>query len=298
MAVKNSYEYYKYFYYVAKSGSFNKAAKELGNSQPNLTRAISILEERLGCRLFERSHKGAVLTREGEALFRHVQIAQEQLAAGEESLLSGKKLMRGELSIGLSTEITDSLVGSHFLSSLATFHSLYPDIHLRISNKTTLMLVQEVRDGLLDLSIISSDGKEKTGISQRILYSFHDVIVAGSRFKELGTQDIPLKELGRYPWITLLREVETFSFYDRFFAQHGLDLEPVIEATTTRQILLFAERNMGIGCVSLEYAAPVIESGHVFAVRTKEELPKRHVALIQKKDHVNPAAAAFDKMMP
>ncbi|MCR5790728.1 MAG: LysR family transcriptional regulator [Lachnospiraceae bacterium] len=298
MAVKNSYEYYKYFYYVAKSGSFNKAAKELGNSQPNLTRAISILEERLGCRLFERSHKGAVLTREGEALFRHVQIAQEQLAAGEESLLSGQKLMRGELSIGLSIEITDSLVGSHFLSSLAKFHSLYPDIHIRVLNKPTLLLVQEVKDGLLDLAIISSDGKEKADISQRILYTFHDVIVAGLSFKELRTKDIPLKKLGSYPWITLWRKMETFSFYNSYFAQHGLDLEPVIEATTTRQVLLFAERNMGIGCVFLEYAAPVIESGHVFVVKTKEELPERHVALIQKKDHVNPTAAAFDKMIP
>ncbi len=32
-----NYEYYKIFYYVAKHNSFTKAARVLGNSQPNIT---------------------------------------------------------------------------------------------------------------------------------------------------------------------------------------------------------------------------------------------------------------------
>ena len=35
-----NFEYYKIFYYVAKYNNFTRAARVLGNSQPNVTRAL------------------------------------------------------------------------------------------------------------------------------------------------------------------------------------------------------------------------------------------------------------------
>ena len=40
-----NFEYYKIFYYVAKYHNFTKAAQALGNSQPNITRAMNSLEQ-------------------------------------------------------------------------------------------------------------------------------------------------------------------------------------------------------------------------------------------------------------
>ena len=40
-----NFEYYKIFYYVAKYCNFTKAARALGNSQPNVTRAMNNLEQ-------------------------------------------------------------------------------------------------------------------------------------------------------------------------------------------------------------------------------------------------------------
>ena len=75
------YDYYRIFYYVAKYSSFTHAAAALHGSQPNVTRTINLLEQELGCRLFERSHRGVALTPEGERLFAHVKIMQEQMQA-------------------------------------------------------------------------------------------------------------------------------------------------------------------------------------------------------------------------
>ena len=58
-----NYEYYKIFYYVAKYSNFTKAAHALGNSQPNITRAMNCLEQQLGCSLFIRNNRGIQLTR-------------------------------------------------------------------------------------------------------------------------------------------------------------------------------------------------------------------------------------------
>ena len=54
------WEYYKIFYYVAKYQNFTKAARVLGNNQPNITHSMNRLESQLNCVLFIRSNRGAV----------------------------------------------------------------------------------------------------------------------------------------------------------------------------------------------------------------------------------------------
>ena len=41
------WEYYKIFYYVAKYQNFTKAARVLGNNQPNITHSMNRLESQL-----------------------------------------------------------------------------------------------------------------------------------------------------------------------------------------------------------------------------------------------------------
>lgn len=53
-----NFEYYKIFYFVAKYSNFTKAARVLGNSQPNVTRAMNCLEQQLHCTLFVRTNRG------------------------------------------------------------------------------------------------------------------------------------------------------------------------------------------------------------------------------------------------
>lgn len=55
-----TYDYYRIFYYVAKCGSFTKAAEIIGNSQPNITRAMNNLESQTGLKLFVRNKRGIV----------------------------------------------------------------------------------------------------------------------------------------------------------------------------------------------------------------------------------------------
>ena len=50
---------------IARCGSFNKAAGELGYSQPNLWHIVNNLEDELGTRLFHRYRQGVTLTDAG-----------------------------------------------------------------------------------------------------------------------------------------------------------------------------------------------------------------------------------------
>ena len=78
------WEYYKIFYYVAKYQNFTRAARVLGNNQPNITHAMNRLESQLNCVLFIRSNRGVTLTPEGELLYSRIASAAVQIQDAEE----------------------------------------------------------------------------------------------------------------------------------------------------------------------------------------------------------------------
>jgi DNA-binding transcriptional LysR family regulator len=65
-----SWDLFRLFFSVAKIGSVNRAARELGMSQPTLSRRLRELERYVGAPLFFRVSSGVKLTQEGEELRR------------------------------------------------------------------------------------------------------------------------------------------------------------------------------------------------------------------------------------
>src|SRR4051812_28144509 len=65
--------YLRAFFEVAKVGSFTEAALRVHVSQSALSRAVALLEDSEGVKLFERTRRGVTLTPVGEDVFRHCQ---------------------------------------------------------------------------------------------------------------------------------------------------------------------------------------------------------------------------------
>lgn len=134
-------DYYRIFYYVAKYGNFTKAARTLGNSQPNVTRAMNCLEQQLQSSLFIRTNRGVQLTPEGERLYVRVSAAMTQLFAAEEELGDSGGLSRGSISIGA----TETALNIFLLEKLKSFHMEYPGIRLKLYNHSTPQAVEAVK---------------------------------------------------------------------------------------------------------------------------------------------------------
>ena len=167
-AVYISYDYYKIFYYVAKCGSFTRAADILLSNQPNLTRAIKNLEQELGCTLFERSNKGVKLTDAGEHLFLHVSAAVEHFQAAEAEITENQSLQRGILSIGAS----EIALRCFLLPILNRFSQRYPNVRIKISNISSPQALSMLKSNLIDLAIVTSPIEQFQEISQQTLKTF------------------------------------------------------------------------------------------------------------------------------
>lgn len=88
------------FFTVLECGSLSKAAQRLGVSTPSVSERIADLEHTVGARLLERSPKGVVATRFGEALLKRGQAAFDELQQGIRDIESIADPASGEVRIG------------------------------------------------------------------------------------------------------------------------------------------------------------------------------------------------------
>ena len=88
------------FVRTVETGSFSKAAREFGLSQPSVSRTIAALEDRLGVKLLVRTTRQLSLTNAGEALLRR---AREALAGIDdaENAARGADRLSGLLRVAL-----------------------------------------------------------------------------------------------------------------------------------------------------------------------------------------------------
>lgn len=281
-----TYDYYRIFYYVAKYHSFTRAAKILMNSQPNITRAMNNLEQELGCRLFQRSHRGVALTPEGEKLFAHVQVAQEHLQAGETEIANAKNLKSGNISIGASEIALHGVL----LPVLRQFHLTYPEIHIQVTNHSTPQAVSALKMGMVEVAVVVSPTGVAKPLREDPVMSVQDILIAGPNFSDLRDKVWSFRDISAKPMISLGRNTKTYEFYDGLFAKHGVVLQPDIEVATTDQILPMVRNDLGLGFLPEFFAKEAIERGEVFQIHLKEAIPERSICLVQ--DSSRPMSAA------
>ena len=282
-----SYDHYRIFYHVAKYGSFTRAASVLMGSQPNITRAMNDLENELGCRLFLRSNRGVRLTPEGERLYAHVQVAQLQLQAGEAELARGRRLESGFVSVGAS----ETALHGMLLPVLRKYHLTYPGIRIRITNHTTPQALSALKNGEVDLAVVTAPTGAAAPLRETPLVQIQDILIGGPQFAHLAARTLQLRELLEYPLIGLGRDTKTNAFFNALFARQGLVLSPDIEVATSDQILPMVANDLGLGFVPEGFAREALKKGEVFRIPLAQALPLRAICLVTDKSRPLSVAA-------
>lgn len=286
-----SLEYYRIFFYVAQYKSFTRAAEVLHNAQPNITRYINILESDLGCKLFVRSNRGVTLTPEGETLFDQVSIAMEHLMLGESRLRHEQDPASSLISISVS----ETAMRLFLLPKLETYQLKYPHVRLKILHQTTPQAINAVRNHLVDLAFVSSPAEVEKPLEKHAIEKFREILICGSRYKDLASKKLPLSAVNEYPFISLEKQTSTRALYSKYFLNHGMLFNPDIEVATLDQVLPMIEHNLGMGFYPEELARESIASGKIYQIPIREALPKREICLIT--EHGRPLGASAQSLM-
>ena len=284
------WEYYKIFYYVAKYQNFTKAARVLGNNQPNITHMMNKLENQLHCVLFIRSNRGVTLTPEGETLYARIASAAVQIQDAEEELSASATFEHGAISISA----TETALNIDLAQRLREFHAQYPGIRLRISNHSTPQAIQAVKSGEVDIAVVTTPAEADSDLKTVPLMPFNEILVGGLTFTALASQTISLQELAAYPLIMLGNESMSRTFYRQFFLEHNAELHPDTEAATTDQMLTLVRSELGLAFMPEPMVRGNLQRGRIVQLNLRETIPPRSVCLVYDRHRpLNTAAREF-----
>jgi DNA-binding transcriptional LysR family regulator len=136
------------FVEVVRQGGFSQAAKTLFTTQSNVSKAVKMLEEELGCLLLDRIGHRSTVTEAGIVVFERAvaMLAQRDDLVTELNELRGLK--RGVLRLGLPPVGSDIL----FAPVLAVYQKEYPGIAIRLLEHGGNRLQELLLAGEIDLA--------------------------------------------------------------------------------------------------------------------------------------------------
>lgn len=117
-----------YFAAVADHGGFAPAGRALDMPKSKLSRRISLLEERLGVRLFHRTTRRFALTDTGHALLAHAHAMLAEAEAAEALVMEASSAPRGTVRLSCPPALLQAAVGE----MLTRFLNAWPQIRLHI----------------------------------------------------------------------------------------------------------------------------------------------------------------------
>ena len=143
-------QYLKYVVEVDKTGSINKAAKNLYMGQPNLSAAIKELEKELGISIFYRSKKGVFATKEGEKFLFHAKKIISQVNELKSLYKPNTSNLPIHFSIAACRATYITIAISYFINNLKNKKGMT----VNFNETNSLNVINEVANGNAEIGII------------------------------------------------------------------------------------------------------------------------------------------------
>lgn len=136
---------------IVREGSFGKAARALGITQPSISARMAALEREAGGALLERSRRGVSLTEQGRAFLPYARRVLEVMDEGLEASREAREGRRGRVTVGL----LESLATGFVALAISRFRSSHPDVDVFIKAGHSDQVVEMLHDGVATLGLIT-----------------------------------------------------------------------------------------------------------------------------------------------
>ena len=276
----------RHFVAVVQAGSIGAAARDLGVSQPGITKSIRALEAELHAKLLQRTNRGVVPTEQGRLFFARAQVADSELRKAEHEIdqtLGGRS---GSVSFGAGPIVAHRVVPE----AVGRFRERHPHANLRIFEGLSHGLVPLVRNETLDFAVVVRlPGIRLDGaVSFRPLFENHRV-VAGRKGHPLASAR-SLAQLAEAPWVSF----EPRQILEQTFASAGKSPpRPILLCESyTAFLALISSSDMLAIVPRLVLTAPGGQA--LQEIRVTERIPSFTVGMFTRADApLTPIAAAM-----
>ncbi|MFJ2994039.1 LysR family transcriptional regulator [Pandoraea sp. NPDC087047] len=239
----------RYFIAVAETGHMTRAAQRLGIGQPPLSQQIRLLETQLGVTLFERLPRGMALTDAGQAFLADALEVVRKLDQAVDDVRRVAAGVKGRLSVGF----TSSAALHPFVPTvIRAFRSDAPSVSLMLDEASTGELLDELRDGHLDVAFIRQPQGNTGEITVvqvleepmvLVVPSAHPLALTG----RAGKAAVPMAAIAAEKLI-LYRRRAGQGLYDAIIAAcHGAGFSPAIEQEAPRLLTTLSLVAAGLG---------------------------------------------------
>ncbi len=163
----------EYILAVDQFKSFSKAADYCHVTQATLSAMVKKLEEQLDIVIFDRKANPIATTENG----REVLAQAQQVVAHANALLSSSKAINQKIEGKVKLGIIPTIASSVLPLIMKPLVEKYPLLHLEIHEVTTNQMIKDLREGKLDVGILSTP-IAATDLETEILY-VEDLILYG-----------------------------------------------------------------------------------------------------------------------
>ena len=281
---------YRVFYTVAKTKSFSESSRMLHISQPAISKHIQNLEYELNTLLFYRTNRGIEPTAEAKNLLTYVERAYNFLMLGEKQLVESKELMKGKISIGVN-----SFLSNYFINDkIKEFMKDHPNIIIKMANGNDEDLFDLIHQHTLDLLIIPSNINTPKDVKvvplEKEKYCF--------AYNKTKLKDIPIitkiEDIVNKPLLLPIKNTNQRKKLEDLFNSKGLTTDPIMELSTNEMVINYINEGLGIGYV---LSSSVINNPDIEIIELEDELPSEIITLIYNDSTITNSSKEFINLL-
>ncbi len=248
------------FVAVARRGSFTQGAKDVFLTQSAVSHAIKSLEDDLGCALFQRVGRRAVLTSAGERLLQHCEEILHKMQDARMDLTQLPDLGRQVLRIGAPMTVCQ-----HILPGvLRRVQELYPQCGLRVETGDNPQLLAQLLAGRIDLAVMVEPEKQPDLVFEPL---FRDELrfVIPPEHPWATAPRIADREIAEATLIVPNKATRSYQLVANYFRSRRVPLGRCIELGSVDSIKELVKNGLGIGVVAEWPIRAELESGELIS---------------------------------
>jgi len=229
---------YTIFETIVHEKSFHKAAILLNMTPSAVSHAISGMEKEVGFSLFIRGKQETTLTTHGELLLPYVRAVLQSEESLQETIAAFRGLEKGTVKLGGFNSVCSMWVPN----IVKNFQEKFPNIRIEIYQGTYADLVEWLKNGTIDLCIMSAVDSE--GFDYVPLYHDRLLCVVPKGFETKNEGYITFDEMRNERFVTQWSSCDGDA--QRVLKDHGLEPSTYCHVVDDMSTIAMVEAGMGI----------------------------------------------------